>query len=84
MAKKISILIPVYNECHTIRSCLERVLKVNVGNLEITAKISRNKMIKIFEVPITINFRRHDEGKKVKWWHFFTFLYHIVKWRFIN
>ena len=22
--------------------------------------------------------------KKVKWWHFFTYLYHIVKWRFIN
>ena len=51
---------------------------------EITAKISKNKNIKIFEVPITINSRKYDEGKKVKWWHFFTYLYHIVKWRFIN
>ena len=51
---------------------------------EITAKISKNKNIKIFEVPITINSRGYDEGKKVKWWHFFTYLYHIVKWRFIN
>ena len=51
---------------------------------EITAKISRNKDIKIFEVPITINSRSYDEGKKVKWWHFFTYLYHLIKWRFVN
>ena len=51
---------------------------------EITAKISKNKNIKIFEVPITINSRGYDEGKKVRWWHFFTYLYHLIKWRFIN
>ena len=51
---------------------------------EITAKISKNKSIKIFEVPITINSRNYDEGKNVNWWQFFTYLYHIVKWRFIN
>ncbi len=51
---------------------------------EITAKISKNKNIKIFEVPITINSRKYDEGKKVKWWHFFTYLYHIIKWRFVK
>ena len=84
MYKKISILIPIINECHTIISCLERVLKTDEGNLEITAKICRIKMIKIFEVPITINSRRYDEGKKVKWWHCFTYLYHLIKWRFVN
>ena len=51
---------------------------------EITAKISKNKKIRIFEVPISINPRGYDEGKKVKWWHFFTYLYHLIKWRFIN
>ena len=51
---------------------------------EITAKISRNKDIRIFEVPITINSRSVRDGKKVKWWHFFTYLYHIVKWRFVK
>jgi len=51
---------------------------------EITSKISKNKSIKIFEVPITINSRNYGEGKKVKWWHFFTYLYHIVKWRFVR
>ena len=39
---------------------------------EITAKISKNKKIRIFEVPITINSRGYGEGKKVRWWHFFT------------
>ena len=51
---------------------------------EITAKISKNKKIKIFEVPITINSRSYSEGKKVRWWHFFTYIYHIIKWRFLN
>jgi len=49
---------------------------------EITAKISRNKNIRIFEVPITINSRGVSDGKKVKWWHFFTYIYTIIKWRF--
>ena len=51
---------------------------------EITAKLSKNKKIKIFEVPITIISRGYDEGKKVKWWHFFTYLYHLIKWRFVD
>tara|TARA_B100001029_G_C15029939_1_gene436235 strand:+ start:26 stop:727 length:702 start_codon:yes stop_codon:yes gene_type:complete len=51
---------------------------------EITAKISKNKNIKIFEVPITINSRKYEEGKKVKWWHFFTYLYNIIKWRILD
>ena len=49
---------------------------------EITAKLSRNKNIRIFEVPITINSRGYEDGKKVKWWHFFTYIYSIIKWRF--
>ena len=51
---------------------------------EITAKLSRNKNIRIFEVPITINSRGYEDGKKVKWWHFFSYIYSIVKWRFKN
>ena len=51
---------------------------------EITAKLSKNKKIKIFEVPITINSRSYDEGKKVRWWNFFTYLYHLIKWRFVD
>ena len=51
---------------------------------EITAKISKNKNLRIFEVPISINSRSYSEGKKVRWWHFFTYLYHFIKWKFIK
>ena len=51
---------------------------------EITAKLSKNKKIKIFEVPIPINSRSYDEGNKVRWWSFFTYLYHLIKWRFVD
>ena len=33
---------------------------------EITAKISKNKKLNIYEIPITIYSRGYDEGKKVK------------------
>ena len=51
---------------------------------EITAKISKDKKNKIFEVPITINSRSYEDGKKVKWWHFFTYVYSLIKWRILN
>ena len=48
---------------------------------EITAKISKIKDLKIYEVPISISSRSYEEGKKVRWWHFFTYVYHLLKWR---
>ena len=49
---------------------------------EITAKISKIKKINIYEVPISINSRDYDDGKKVRWWHFFIYIYTLLKWRF--
>ena len=49
---------------------------------EITAKISKIKKINIYEVPISINSRDYDEGKKVRWWHFFTYVYSLIRWKF--
>ena len=48
---------------------------------EITAKISKIKKINIYEVPISINSRDYDDGKKVRWWHFFLYVYTLLKWR---
>ena len=48
---------------------------------EITAKISKMRGLKIYEVPISISSRSYEEGKKVRWWHFFTYVYHLLKWR---
>ena len=41
---------------------------------EITAKISKDKKINIYEVPITIYSRSVEEGKKVRWWDFFIYI----------
>lgn len=51
---------------------------------EITAKISKNKNLNIFEIPISIYSRKYSEGKKVKWWDFFIYIYTLIKWRIIN
>ena len=39
---------------------------------EITAKLLKQKNLKIYEVPISHAARTYEEGKKVRWWHFFT------------
>tara|TARA_B100000700_G_C14899750_1_gene786784 strand:- start:476 stop:1177 length:702 start_codon:yes stop_codon:yes gene_type:complete len=51
---------------------------------EITAKISKNKKLNIYEVPISIYSRGYDEGKKVRWWHFFLYIYTLIKWKILN
>ncbi len=51
---------------------------------EITAKISKNSQLNIYEVPITIYSRNYNEGKKVRWWDFFIYIYTLIKWRIFN
>ena len=51
---------------------------------EITAKISKNSQLNIYEVPITIYSRNYSEGKKVRWWDFFIYIYTLIKWRILN
>ena len=51
---------------------------------EITAKISKNSQLNIYEVPITIYSRNYSEGKKVRWWDFFIYIYTLIKWRIFN
>ena len=35
MFKKLSVLIPVYNEKDTIKQCVESVLKADIGDLDL-------------------------------------------------
>ncbi len=48
---------------------------------EITAKAARNRL-RMFEVPISYNGRRYDEGKKITWRDGFAALWFIFKYRF--
>ena len=50
---------------------------------EITAKISK-KNLNIYEIPISIYSRQYSEGKKVKWWDFFIYIYTLIKWKILN
>lgn len=48
---------------------------------EIAAKIARNRL-RMFEVPISYNGRRYDEGKKITWRDGLAALWFIIKYRF--
>lgn len=51
---------------------------------ELTAKLCKQSHLKIYEVPITHSARSNEEGKKVRWWHFFTGLWALIKWRIVD
>ena len=42
MYKKLSVLIPIYNEKDTIKTCVESVLKADIKDLELEVIISDN------------------------------------------
>jgi glycosyltransferase involved in cell wall biosynthesis len=48
---------------------------------EITAKVARNRC-RMYEVPITYNGRKYDEGKKITWRDGAAALWYIFKYRF--
>ena len=51
---------------------------------EVTAKISRNKQLRIYEVGISYHGRTYNEGKKIKWTDGVRALYCIVKYNLFS
>jgi len=51
---------------------------------ELTAKILKNKNIKVYEIPISYYGRNYSEGKKITWVHGFGALFTLLKFRFID
>ena len=51
---------------------------------ELTAKILKNKALRIYEMPISYYGRSYAEGKKISWKHGFGALWTLLKYRFIN
>jgi len=51
---------------------------------ELTAKILKNKNLKIYEMPISYYGRNYSEGKKINWTHGFGALWALLKYRFID
>jgi glycosyltransferase involved in cell wall biosynthesis len=52
--------------------------------VEITAKIAKARMLKIFEVPISYNGRTYCEGKKITWIDGVAALWHILKFNLLK
>ena len=51
---------------------------------ELTAKILKNKKLRIYEMPISYYGRSYAEGKKISWKHGFGAIWALLKFRFIN
>lgn len=47
--------------------------------VEITAKVARSRLLRIWEVPVSYNPRRYGEGKKITWRDGFAALFHIIR-----
>jgi DNA-directed RNA polymerase subunit E'/Rpb7 len=50
--------------------------------VEITAKVARNKKWRMYEVPVAYYGRSYEEGKKITWKDGFRALWCILKYRF--
>lgn len=51
---------------------------------ELTAKILKNKSLRVYEIPISYYGRTYAEGKKISWKHGFGALWALLKYRFTN
>jgi glycosyltransferase involved in cell wall biosynthesis len=51
---------------------------------EITAKISRLRNIRVFEVPISYYGRTYAEGKKINWWDGCWAIWCVLKYNFLK
>ena len=51
---------------------------------ELTAKILKNKNLRVYEVPISYYGRSHAEGKKMSWRHGVGALWTLMKYLFTN
>ena len=52
--------------------------------VEITAKVAKNKKWRLYEVPISYYGRTYSEGKKITWKDGFRAMWCIVKYRFFD
>lgn len=51
---------------------------------EITAKIFKNRKLRVYEMPITYDGRDYDEGKKIHWYDALPALWTLIKYRFVD
>lgn len=90
--KFLTFLSNVFSDIHlsdmeTCYKCFKREVIQNLIltssrfgiEVEITAKIARSRKLRIWEVPISYQPRRYNEGKKIGWRDGFAALWHIIR-----
>jgi glycosyltransferase involved in cell wall biosynthesis len=51
---------------------------------ELTAKIFKNKRLRVYELPISYYGRTYEEGKKISWRHGIGAMVSLIKYRFMD
>lgn len=51
---------------------------------ELTAKILKNKNLRVYEIPISYYGRTYAEGKKITWAQGFSAIFTLLKYRFVD
>jgi glycosyltransferase involved in cell wall biosynthesis len=51
---------------------------------EITAKIFKNRRLRVYEMPISYYGRTYDEGKKISWRHGIGAVLALIRYRFVD
>ena len=86
----------LYNSTLTdMETCYKMFKRVVIENIrirsngfsvepELTAKILKNKNLKVYETPISYYGRTYAEGKKISWRHGLSALTTLVKYRFVD
>ncbi|MBE6359107.1 MAG: glycosyltransferase family 2 protein [Lentisphaerae bacterium] len=90
--KFLTFLSNVFSDIHLsdMETCYKAFRKEVIQNLkltserfgievEMTAKLARSRQLRIWEVPISYQPRRYDEGKKIGWKDGFAALWHIIR-----
>ncbi|MBI4974709.1 MAG: glycosyltransferase family 2 protein [Candidatus Omnitrophica bacterium] len=86
----------LYNSTLTdMETCYKMFKRVVIENIrirsngfsvepELTAKILKNRTLRVYELPISYYGRTYAEGKKISWRHGLSALTALVKYRFVD
>ena len=78
---KVWFVLNLFMSLFLSNSLISKSLTLNLFALALLEITKKN--INIYEVPIIIDSRRYNEGKKVKISDFFVAIYSIFKWRLL-
>lgn len=79
-------------DMETCYKCFRREVLQNLNlcsrrfgiEVELTAKLAKSRRLRIWDVPISYNPRKYNEGKKITWKDGISAIYHIIKFNLFS